>query len=395
MVFGIPAGVLLVVGLLRVFYFEKGAYYYFHTWTFIAKLTLFVLIGLVSIVPTLEFLSWRKAVRQGQAPSVSPAKLQSLRLIMHLELVGVVVIILMAALMAKGVGLHALSRMQGRVAASKSQIGQKFALPSLPPYAAAIIVRACGFQGGGTRRGLISAAGYVRVRSETGRRRYLSFLGIAYGAGRERHWRRNRGLCRADPAGPAVAILYSHQPDLEPAMPKSCRAVSCSPSLPLARSPALRRPSASAQAPIKKAEQTKVTKSPAATHKVAIQVSQNDKAVMDLALNNAKNLIDYYKAKGETVVVEIVTYARGLHMLRADEPGQGPHRAMSLENPNIKFIACANTQANQSKAEGKPVTLLSEANGHAVRRRAADRAAEAGLRLHQAVTDSRDAGEAR
>src|SRR5436190_7785721 len=37
MVFGISAGVLIVVGLLRVLYFEKGATYYFHTWTFIAK----------------------------------------------------------------------------------------------------------------------------------------------------------------------------------------------------------------------------------------------------------------------------------------------------------------------------------------------------------------------
>ena len=54
MVFGISAGVLLVVGLLRVYYFEKGATYYFHTWTFIAKLTLFMIVGLVSIVPTLE-----------------------------------------------------------------------------------------------------------------------------------------------------------------------------------------------------------------------------------------------------------------------------------------------------------------------------------------------------
>jgi putative membrane protein len=105
MVFGISAGVLIVVGLLRVFYFEKGAYYYFHTWTFIAKLTLFLIVGLVSIVPTREFLSWRKAVKQGQAPSVSPDKVRALRSIMHWELAGVVAIILMAALMAKGVGL--------------------------------------------------------------------------------------------------------------------------------------------------------------------------------------------------------------------------------------------------------------------------------------------------
>ena len=105
MVFGISAGILLVVGLMRVYYFEKGATYYFHTWTFIAKLALFVIIGLVSIIPTLEFLSWRKAVKQGQAPSVSPDKVRALRSIMHWELAGVVAIILMAALMAKGVGL--------------------------------------------------------------------------------------------------------------------------------------------------------------------------------------------------------------------------------------------------------------------------------------------------
>ena len=120
---------------------------------------------------------------------------------------------------------------------------------------------------------------------------------------------------------------------------------------------------AGAQAPVKQAAQDKVTKAAAtATNKVAIQVNQNDKAVMDLALNNAKNVIDYYKEKGETVAVEIVTYGPGLHMLRADtSPVKERIAPMSLENPNLAFIACGNTQANQAKAEGKPVTLISEA----------------------------------
>ena len=120
---------------------------------------------------------------------------------------------------------------------------------------------------------------------------------------------------------------------------------------------------AAAQTPIKKAEQSKVTKTaPVAMHKVAIQVNQNDKALMDLAMNNAKNVIDYYKAKGETVAIEIVTYGPGLHMLRADtSPVKDRIAPMALENPNLAFIACGNTQANQSKAEGKPVALLSEA----------------------------------
>jgi putative membrane protein len=105
MIFGIAAGVLLLVGLGRVFHLEKGATYYFHTWTFITKLGLFVLIGLISIIPTREFLSWRPALKAGQVPTVAPAKLKSVQHIIHAEMTGVVLILLMAALMAKGIGL--------------------------------------------------------------------------------------------------------------------------------------------------------------------------------------------------------------------------------------------------------------------------------------------------
>lgn len=118
------------------------------------------------------------------------------------------------------------------------------------------------------------------------------------------------------------------------------------------------------EAQTKQAAQSKpdATKPSTAKHKVAIQVDENDKAVMNLALNNAKNIIDYYKAKGETVAIEIVTYGPGLHMLRADtSPVKERIAPMALEHFNVKFIACGNTQANQSKAEGKPVALISEA----------------------------------
>jgi putative membrane protein len=104
-VYGAAAVVLLIVGLGRVFHFEKGAFYYFHTWTFIAKLSLFLVVGLLSIVPTLSFLSWRKAVRAGQLPEVSVERQQRLRMIVHLELAGIVFILLFAALMAKGIGV--------------------------------------------------------------------------------------------------------------------------------------------------------------------------------------------------------------------------------------------------------------------------------------------------
>ena len=104
-IYGISAGVLLLVGLGRVFHFEKGAAYYFHTWTFLTKLALFVIVGLISIIPTREFLRWRATLKAGQVPAVAPEKLKSVRSIIHYELVGVVLIMLMAALMAKGIGL--------------------------------------------------------------------------------------------------------------------------------------------------------------------------------------------------------------------------------------------------------------------------------------------------
>jgi len=104
MVFGTSSGVVLVVGLLRVFYFEKGASYYFHSAPFIAKLSLFAIVGLVSIYPTVEFFSWGKSLKQGQMPALSDRKIASIRSVIHWELAGVVVIILCAALMAKGVG---------------------------------------------------------------------------------------------------------------------------------------------------------------------------------------------------------------------------------------------------------------------------------------------------
>ncbi len=114
--------------------------------------------------------------------------------------------------------------------------------------------------------------------------------------------------------------------------------------------------------PPKRSAAVKKAAAPATVHKLAIQVNQNDPAVMNLALNNVKNVIDYYKEKGQKVAIEVVTYGPGLHMLRSDtSPVKDRIVPMALEHSNVTFVACANTQANQSKAEGKPVPIMSEA----------------------------------
>ena len=104
---GVSAGVVLVIGMLRVLYFEKGASYYFHNAAFLAKLALFVLVALLSIYPTLKFVSWRSSVKRGEAPNVDAATLSRMRTLIHFELAGIVLLILCAALMARGIGMLA------------------------------------------------------------------------------------------------------------------------------------------------------------------------------------------------------------------------------------------------------------------------------------------------
>ena len=91
-----------VVGLLRVFYFEKGAAYYFSNHAFLTKLSVFVLLVLLSAVPTVWFLSWRRPLKAGQLPAIDGKKQRMVRGLIHAELTGIVIILLCAALMAKG-----------------------------------------------------------------------------------------------------------------------------------------------------------------------------------------------------------------------------------------------------------------------------------------------------
>lgn len=101
-VVAVSATILLAVGLMRVFFFEKGAAYYFQSHAFLGKISLFVLVALISAIPTIEFISWGKPIKAGQVPAVTSKKLRALRSIIHAELAGVVLILLFAAIMAKG-----------------------------------------------------------------------------------------------------------------------------------------------------------------------------------------------------------------------------------------------------------------------------------------------------
>lgn len=97
-------------------------------------------------------------------------------------------------------------------------------------------------------------------------------------------------------------------------------------------------------------------------HNLVLQVNTNEPAMMNLALNNATNVAQYYKDLGEKVSIEVVTFGPGLHMLRDDtSPVKARIEVLALSTPEISFKACGNTQENMRKAESKDIPIIRQA----------------------------------
>ena len=106
LVYGISAGLLLVVGLLRVFLFEKGVNFYVHSPFFWVKMTAFAIVGLLSIDPTIRYIRWNKVIKENEAPEISEAEYKRTRLLLWLEIAGIAIILLAAPMMARGIGMN-------------------------------------------------------------------------------------------------------------------------------------------------------------------------------------------------------------------------------------------------------------------------------------------------
>jgi intracellular sulfur oxidation DsrE/DsrF family protein len=74
-----------------------------------------------------------------------------------------------------------------------------------------------------------------------------------------------------------------------------------------------------------------------------MQVSDNDPAKWNLALNNAKNVQTDLGA--QNVAIEIVAYGPGLAMLKADSVSAT--RIAEAMGAGVKVVACENTMTNQ------------------------------------------------
>ncbi|QNM97093.1 DUF2214 family protein [Chitinimonas koreensis] len=103
--FGLASGIQIATGVGRMF-MEKGEAFYLHNPLFHAKLTVFVLIGLLSIYPTVRILRWHRAAREAGQVAPAAAEYRRVLMIVRLELVLILLLPVLASLMARGVGMR-------------------------------------------------------------------------------------------------------------------------------------------------------------------------------------------------------------------------------------------------------------------------------------------------
>jgi len=103
LLYGISALALLATGLARTWWGMKGAGWYWSQPLLHAKVTLFVVIGLMSIGPTARFLRWRRQLRATGALPPEHEVRATRRLVM-IEAHLLAVIPLLAVFLARGVG---------------------------------------------------------------------------------------------------------------------------------------------------------------------------------------------------------------------------------------------------------------------------------------------------
>lgn len=98
------------------------------------------------------------------------------------------------------------------------------------------------------------------------------------------------------------------------------------------------------------------------THRLVLQVSDNDAEKMNAALNVAANVSRHYAQIGDEVEIVIVAFNAGLHMLRTDtSPVKARLESFAQGMPNVSFEACGNTIESMKRREDKEIPVVSMA----------------------------------
>ena len=103
--YGIAAGLVLLIGFARVFFGLKGSAFYMQNPVFWAKISAFIVVGVLSVTPTLLFIHWRDKAKSDPSFVPSAAQIASVRRYIKIEAHVFVLIPILAAAMARGYGL--------------------------------------------------------------------------------------------------------------------------------------------------------------------------------------------------------------------------------------------------------------------------------------------------
>ena len=99
--YGLCAMLLIVAGVLRIVFGIKAYDFYLHNPWFHAKIGAFLLVGLLSILPTVRFLRWRKSLAANPVYLPDAAEVGKMRGIVRFELILLAAVFVFAAAMAR------------------------------------------------------------------------------------------------------------------------------------------------------------------------------------------------------------------------------------------------------------------------------------------------------
>jgi len=103
LIYGVSAILVLATGLLRWFVYGKGYDFYMSTPLFHIKLTLFFVLGILSIFPTIKILKWKKSVKNNTEPDITEKSVKRLLMFIRIELLILAIMPLLAVMIARGV----------------------------------------------------------------------------------------------------------------------------------------------------------------------------------------------------------------------------------------------------------------------------------------------------
>jgi putative membrane protein len=103
-IYGVSLLVVFVTGIARLFHGGKGALFYMQTWAFHAKFSLFVVMAVLWLYPAVKFFAWRRQLKAGQAPVMADAEAKRVLMAIRVQLLILVLLPLLAAMMARGIG---------------------------------------------------------------------------------------------------------------------------------------------------------------------------------------------------------------------------------------------------------------------------------------------------